>query len=215
MKILITGFDPFDGETLNPAWETVKGLPEELSGARIRTLQIPTAFQRAAERITEAMAEFMPDRVLMVGQAGGRAALSLEFVGINWQDGRIPDNDGFQPSGCLLEEEGETAYFATLPLGEMTLRIREAGIPAVISYSAGTYVCNTVLYRVLRHIAKNDLPCKAGFLHVPYTPEQVVDKAGGTPSMAVETILEGLLAALQGIIDPNPLRETGPLGQTE
>ena len=214
MKILITGFDPFGGETANPAWEAVKGLPDELAGATLKKIEIPTAFHRAARLIIDTMAAFRPDAVLMVGQAGGRSALTPEFVGINWQNGRIPDNDGFQPTGAFLEPDGETAYFATIPLSDMVASIRTAGIPAFVSYSAGTYVCNAVLYRVLHHISRNDLPCLAGFIHVPHTPDQAVDKSESTPSMAAETIRRGLEAALLGIIQPLGGDPAGPSGQT-
>ncbi len=215
MKILITGFEPFGGETVNPAWEAVQGLPKVLAGASLLKLRIPTAFNRAAASITNAMAQYRPDAILMVGQAGGRSALTPEFIGINWQDGRIPDNDGFQPLGTFLEPDEETAYFSTLSPDAMVARIRAAGIPAFVSYSAGTYVCNAVLYRVLHHVSRNGLPCRAGFIHVPFAPEQAVGKSQTTPTMATETIRQGLEAALMAIIRPDAGKPQGSFGQTE
>ena len=128
MTILITAFDPFGGEAINPAWEAVNQLDHEIAGAKIIKLQIPTAFMRASQVVAEAMAKVQPDYVLSIGQAGGRSAMTVEFVGINWQDGRIPDNDGFQPTGKPLEEAGDAAYFATLPTAAMVTQMRAAGV---------------------------------------------------------------------------------------
>ena len=215
MTILITAFDPFGGEKINPAWEAVQGLPDEIGGAKLVKLQIPTVFGNASEVIVRRIKEVRPDFILSIGQAGGRSAMTVEFVGINWQDGRIPDNSGFQPVGELLEKEGETAYFSTLPVTAMVLAMREAGVPAFISYSAGTFVCNAVLYRVLHHIHSNQLEAKAGFIHVPYSTGQGVTKPVGTPTMDLETIKAGIEAALRAMIEPTTKRSNPPMGQTE
>lgn len=215
MTILITAFDPFGGEAINPAWEAVQGLADEIGGAKLIKLQIPTVFESASEVIFNKMKDIEPDVVLCVGQAGGRSALTVEFIGINWQDGRIPDNAGFQPVGEPLEVTGETAYFATLPVNAMVLEMRRANVPAFLSYSAGTYVCNAVLYRVLHHIATNGLNCRAGFIHVPFSTGQGLDKPPGTPTMALETIRAGLEAAVRGILKPSFENFAGSMGQTD
>lgn len=215
MTILITAFDPFGGETINPAWEAVNRLADEIAGAKIVKLQIPTAFGRASQAIVERIQEVRPDHILSIGQAGGRSAMTVEFVGINWQDGRIPDNDGFWPLGEPLEKDGDAAYFATLPVNAMVTQMRGAGVPAFISYSAGTYVCNAVLYRILHYIQSNHLNCKAGFIHVPYSPKQAISKAQGTPTMDLATVQAGIEAAIYGILNSELDKSSGSMGQIE
>ena len=154
MKILITGFDPFGGETVNPAYEAVKLLPDTIAGAEIIKLEVPTRFHRAGAVLEDAMQRHKPDAVICVGQAGGRAAITPEKVAINLMDGRIPDNAGYQPVDVPIREDGETAYFTSLPVKAMVQRMRDAGIPAAVSYTAGTYVCNYLLYPLLYLIDK-------------------------------------------------------------
>ena len=137
MKILITGFDPFGGETVNPAYEAVKLLPDTIAGAEIIKLEVPTRFHRAGAVLEDAMQRHKPDAVICVGQAGGRAAITPEKVAINLMDGRIPDNTGYQPVDVPIREDGETAYFTSLPVKAMVQRMRDAGIPAAVSYTAG------------------------------------------------------------------------------
>lgn len=215
MTILITGFDAFGGETTNPAWNAVQALPDAIDGVRIEKLRIPTVFADGPRRVIEAMEAAAPDYVLSIGQAGGRSAMTVEFVGINWQDGRIPDNAGIQPDGTLLEETGETAYFTTLPVRSMIAAMRQAGVPAFVSYTAGTFVCNAVLYRVLHRISTRDLKIKAGFIHVPYLPSQAVDKPPGTPVLDQDTIRRGIEAAIRGMLQPTGEAEVLSLGRTE
>ena len=147
-KILVTGFDPFGGEPVNPAFEAVKLLPDEIAGATVVKLEIPTVFTRSATVVEEAMVREQPDYVLCIGQAGGRSALTVEKVAINLAEARIPDNDGEQPFDMPLREDGGTAYFATLPVKAMVKNINDHGIPAFMSYTAGTYVCNSIMYTV-------------------------------------------------------------------
>lgn len=154
MKILITGFDPFGGENVNPAYEAVKLLPDTIAGAEIIKLEVPTRFHRAGAVLEDAMQRHKPDTVICVGQAGGRAAITPEKVAINLMDGRIPDNAGYQPVDAPIREDGETAYFTSLPVKAMVQRMRDAGIPAAVSYTAGTYVCNYLLYTLLYLIDK-------------------------------------------------------------
>ena len=195
MKILLTGFDPFDREKVNPAFEAVKLLPGTIAGAQIVKLEVPTQFVRAGE----AMAEHKPDVVICVGQAGGRAAITPEKVAINLMDGRIPDNAGYQPVDVPIREDGETAYFTSLPVKAMVQRMRDAGIPAAVSYTAGTYVCNYLLYTLLYLIDKKYPHVRGGFIHVPYAMEQVINKPLGTPSMDLRQIARGLETAVEAV----------------
>ena len=199
MKILLTGFDPFDREKVNPAFEAVKLLPDTIAGAQIVKLEVPTQFVRAGEVLEAAMAEHKPDVVICVGQAGGRAAITPEKVAINLMDGRIPDNAGYQPVDVPIRADGPAAYFATLPVKAMVQRMRDAGIPAAVSYTAGTYVCNYLLYTLLYLIDKKYPNVRGGFIHVPYAMEQVINKPLGTPSMDLRQIARGLETAVEAV----------------
>lgn len=199
MKILITGFDAFGGETVNPAYEAVKLLPDTIAGAEIIKLEVPTQFHRAGAVLEDAMQRHKPDAVICVGQAGGRAAITPEKVAINLMDGRIPDNAGYQPVDVPIREDGETAYFASLPVKAMMQRMRDAGIPAAVSYTAGTYVCNYLLYTLLYLIDKKYPNVRGGFIHVPYAMEQVINKPLGTPSMDLRQIARGLETAVEAV----------------
>lgn len=177
--LLITGFEPFGGETINPAWEAVKALPEQIGGWQLRKLQIPTVFGLAAARTLACAAECRPDAVLCIGQAGTRSAVTPEYVGINLRHARIADNLGNQPQDEPVVPGGPTAYFATVPVRTMTAAIEAQGIPAAVSYTAGTYVCNDLLYTLLHHYAET--PVRAGFIHVPFLPEQAPQGVASMP----------------------------------
>ncbi|HFI0567050.1 TPA: pyroglutamyl-peptidase I [Streptococcus suis] len=199
MKIIVTGFDPFGGEAFNPALETIKSLPKTIAGAEMIIVEVPTVFDKAARVLEEKMAEHEPDAVLCIGQAGGRADLTPERVAINQDDARIPDNEGQQPIDRTIRSDGPAAYFSTLPIKAMVEAIRSAGIPASVSNTAGTFVCNHLMYQAL-YLAEKQFPkTKAGFLHIPYLPEQVVDKPG-LPSMSLETIVKGIKAAITALV---------------
>ena len=146
MKVLLTGFDPFGGESVNPAFEAIKLLPDTIAGAEIVKVEIPTEFTRSISCVEAAIKEHNPDVVIDVGQAGGRACVTVEKVGINLADARIPDNAGEQPSDEPLQADGPTAYFATIPVKAMVQNVREHGLPCHVSFTAGTYVCNCVMY---------------------------------------------------------------------
>src|SRR5699024_21227 len=139
MKILVTGFDPFGGEKINPAIEAVKLLPNTIKGAEIEKLEIPTVFHKSADVVREKMNEFKPDVVLNIGQAGGRMGLTPERVAINQDDARIPDNEGNQPIDVAIQEDGQPAYFTKLPIKAMVEAMKNAGIPASVSNTAGTF----------------------------------------------------------------------------
>lgn len=200
MKVLITGFDPFGGEKINPAWEAVRVLPDNIDGIEVVKLQIPTVFKKSAKKLFENIDSVKPDVVICVGQAGGRYEFSVERVAINVDDGRIPDNDGYQPVDSPVFEDGENAYFSTLPIKAIVEEVKKAGIPAAVSNTAGTYVCNHIMYSLLYYLNKNNLNIKGGFIHVPFIPEQVVEKKN-TPYMELTRITKALEISIKAIRD--------------
>ena len=200
MKILVTGFDPFGSDKINPAIEAVKKLPDTIKGAKIIKLEIPTVFNKSAQVVHQAIVKEQPDYVLNVGQAGGRSALTPERVAININDGRIPDNDGYQPLGEPIQADGDTAYFTQLPIKAIAKAIRAAGLPAIVSNTAGTYVCNHIFYQVQYMRTKEFPKLKAGFIHIPFLPEQVITRPN-QPSMALADIVKGLTAAIGAIVE--------------
>lgn len=194
-KVLITGFEPFGGERLNPSWEVVKQLNDlELVGTRIVARQLPCVFGAALEALNAAIDEVQPLMVLAVGQAGGRTDITIERVAINVDDARIPDNQGQQPVDEPIVAGGPAAYFSNLPIKAMVSSMREAGIPASVSQTAGTYVCNHVMYGLL-HRLSGQREVKGGFIHIPYLPEQAAAHPGA-PSMAASTVLFALELAV-------------------
>ena len=211
MKCLVTGFDPFGGEEINPALEAVKLLPEEINGAKIVKLEIPTVFGKSAEVVQTKIEEIQPDVVLNIGQAGGRFAISPERVAINVDDARIPDNEGNQPVDEAIQPQGQPAYFSQLPIKAMVAAMKEAGIPAVVSNTAGTFVCNHIMYQVQYMIDTKYPTLKGGFIHVPFVPEQVVDKPG-QPAMSLQDIAKGLEAAIGAIVDYQGKEDIKALG---
>ncbi|MCL2420469.1 MAG: pyroglutamyl-peptidase I [Defluviitaleaceae bacterium] len=190
-KVLITAFDPFGGEPVNPALEAVMRLPDEIDGVTIIKKEIPTVFGKSAEILCQALEQEKPDAVISVGQAGGRTHISIERVAINIDDARIPDNEGNQPIDMPIVEGGPTAYFATLPVKAIIRDLIDAGIPTAISETAGTFVCNHLMYAALHYAAEKQPDLKAGFIHIPYLPEQTLDKAK-MPSMSADSVADSL-----------------------
>lgn len=200
MKILVTGFDPFDKDIINPAYEAVKRLPDEIKEAKIIKLEIPTSFERSRIAIEEAIEKYSPDVILSIGQAGGRNEITIEKVAINLLEARIKDNDGYQPLDKPIKEDGETAYFTNLPIKGMVAHIKENNIPANISYTAGTFVCNSVMYNILYLIDKKFPHIKGGFIHVPFLPEQAVLKNPIPSSMSLDMISKAIELAIEAIL---------------
>ena len=190
-KLLVTGFDPFGGESVNPAREAVLRLPDALGGYEITKLEIPTVFGLAAETVLQAAEELCPHAILCVGQAGGRSAVTPEVVAINLREASIPDNAGNVPVNTPVVENAPAAYFATLPVRDMVQAVKEKGIPCTLSYSAGTFVCNDLLYTLLHRYRDTDV--RVGFVHIPYLPEQARE---GKPSMELDTVVEALTAMI-------------------
>ncbi|GHU62100.1 pyrrolidone-carboxylate peptidase [Clostridia bacterium] len=200
MKVLLTAFDPFGGDSVNPALEAVKLLPDELEGADITKLEVPTVFDESIQVVVSAIEKEKPDAVLCVGQAGGRFELTPERVAINVNDARIQDNKGNQPIDQPIYENGASAYFSTLPIKAMVLQIKETGLPSSVSNTAGTFVCNHLMYGVLYHLEKSYPKIRGGFIHVPFIPEQVVNRPSPVPSMSLSDIVKGLEAAVLAIV---------------
>ena len=196
MKIIVTGFDPFGGEKINPSIECVKALPE-IEGVELIRLELPTVFKESAKRLNEVINDVKPDAVLSVGQAGGRPGITMERIAINVDDARIPDNISQQPIDEEIQLDGEAAYFTTLPIKRIVKAIREAGILAEVSNSAGTFVCNHIMYQALFAATKADKPFKAGFMHIPFIPEQTTDK----PSLPLEESTKAVQIAIETIRD--------------
>ncbi|MBO9662629.1 pyroglutamyl-peptidase I [Dokdonella sp.] len=208
--ILLTGFESFGGERINPSREIVLALDGETIGAhRVVGAILPVAFSPTHVLLEALLEEHRPRLVLALGQAGGRGEISLERVAVNLIDARIADNDGLQPIDEAIVEGAPGAYFSTLPLKAMRARLHDLGIPAALSLSAGSYVCNQVFF-VLAHLLATRWPqARGGFVHVPLLPEQAVHHPG-QPSMALETMLAGVRAALEcALANGSDLRVAG------
>ncbi|KYH13715.1 pyroglutamyl-peptidase I [Staphylococcus kloosii] len=198
MKILIAAFDPFGGEKVNPALEAIKQLPEQIGEHLITKLEIPTVFHESKDVLAEALSQDRYEAVLTIGQAGGRFELTPERVGINIDDARIADNKGNQPIDALIQPQGAPAYFSNMPVKAMTEAIQNAGVPARLSNTAGTFVCNHILYQMGYLQATSYPELLFGFIHVPFIPAQVATKQN-VPSMSLDIIVQGLTAAIKAI----------------
>ena len=190
-KLLITGFDPFGGESVNPSWEAVKLLPDTIGDYQLHKLQIPTVFGLAPQKVLEAARAIEPDVIISVGQAGTRDSVTPERIGINMRSARIADNAGRIPVEESIVPGGPDGMFSTLPVAAMVDAIRAADLPAAISSTAGTFVCNDTLYSLLHHY--QGTPVRCGFIHVPWLPEQ------GTPDLTLERTVQALIAAISAL----------------
>ncbi len=199
MKILVTGFDPFGEESINPAFEAVKKLPSTIANATILKLEVPTIFNKSIDKVLASIEKEKPEIVICIGQAGGRFGITPERVAINLDDARIADNDGNQPLGKKIADYGENAYFSTLPIKSIAHTLQKAGIPSSVSNTAGTFVCNHLMYGVLHHIKQQKLSTRAGFIHIPFLLEQVVNKAD-KPGFSLETLTRGIELAIETCI---------------
>ncbi|MBQ9495393.1 MAG: pyroglutamyl-peptidase I [Treponema sp.] len=199
MKLLLTAFDPFGGDKVNPALEAVKLVTSPKKNIQIVKVIVPTVFKKSIKKVAAAIAKEKPDVVLCIGQAGGRFDMTPERVAINVDDARIKDNEGNQPIDMPIFEDGAPAYFSTLPIKAMVQAIRKAGIPASVSNTAGTFVCNHLMYGVLYTLAKKYPETRGGFMHVPFIPEQVVDRPAPAPSLSTKDIVRGIEAAISAI----------------
>ena len=203
-KLLITGFQPFDGESVNPALEVAKGLQgKTINGYEVIAREIPVVRFEALKAVQAAIEELQPNAVITIGQAGGRPDITVERVGINIDDFRIPDNKGNQPIDEPVVTGGPVAYWAPLPIKKMVANVKAQGIPASVSNSAGTYVCNHLLYGLLHYLTtqgKTAIP--AGFIHIPYLPEQMAVRSGKdaqVATMSLDTLLKGFEAMIAAL----------------
>ena len=192
--ILLTGFDPFGGSAHNPSWLIAQALHgQRIAGHQVVAAQLPTVFGQSLQRLQSLLQEHQPSVTLCLGLAGGRAALSIERIGININDARIPDNCGAQPIDTPVQADGPAAYFASLPLKAMLRSVQQAGVPCEVSQTAGTFVCNHVLYGLMHMLQAQGVGpagARGGFVHVPWLPGQ------GTPSLALRDMVRGIHAAL-------------------
>lgn len=191
-KLLITGFEPFGEEQINPSWEALKLLPDNIAGYDIHKLRLPVTFGEAARMVIDEADKIQPEVIVSIGQAGGREAITPELVGINLKNASIADNCGNKPIDEPIILNGADAHFSTLPVRKIANRITENGIPSKVSYSAGTYVCNDVLYTLLSHYKNTEV--LIGFIHVPYCKEQNKE-----PYMSLDDIAKALTIAIESI----------------
>ena len=190
-KVLLTGFEPFGGESINPSWEAVKQLHGEvIDDVSLVAEQLPTVFGESIAAIEQLIQQHEPDIVICVGQAGGRLHVTPERVAINLDDARIPDNKGNQPIDQSISEKGPVAYWSTLPIKRMVESMKERNVPASVSHTAGTFVCNHVFFGLMDYINRTSSSIRGGFIHIPFIPEQTIHKEA--PSLSLETIVEGI-----------------------
>jgi pyroglutamyl-peptidase len=196
MRVLLTGFEPFAGELVNPSWEVASRLADRrVSGCAVMAERLPTVFGASIACLRTALERYRPQAVVCLGEAGGRAAISIERVALNLDEARIPDNKGQQPVEIPVEPDGPAAYFTTLPVRAIVAKLLAAGIPAEISRTAGGFVCNHTFYGLMHHLGQAT-PVRAGFIHIPYLPEQAV-RHPGKASMELATTLRGIEMALE------------------
>ncbi|MFG0228246.1 pyroglutamyl-peptidase I [Achromobacter sp. 413638] len=190
--VLLTGIEPFDGETINPSWEAARRLDGAvIGGATVVARQLPCVLSEVLDRLHGALEETRPDLVVCLGQASGRSDVSVERVAINLVDARIPDNAGRQPIDEPVIAGGPGAYFSTLPVKAIVRALRQGGVPASASLTAGTYNCNAIFYGLSHYIATRRPELRGGFVHVPYLPEMAAAHPG-QPSMALDTLVAGV-----------------------
>lgn len=194
MRILITAFEPFQQESVNATMEALALLPDSAGGHVLIKKILPVEFGKAITAVEKLVDELSPDAVICLGQATGRTDVTPERVAINVSDARIPDNGGFQPADLPIRTDGPAAYFSTLPVRDMIAAMKSAGVPTSLSNTAGTFVCNNLMYGLLDHLARTGRNIPAGFIHIPATPAQAVERP--SPSLAPETVAKGLLAAI-------------------
>jgi len=201
MKILLTGFEPFDNSPINPSEQIVHTLASEsISGVQIDTAVLPVDLRHGPTALIDVVKVSEPEAIICLGQASRRAVISIERVAVNLLDFRIPDNSGNQVEDQPIEPNGPAAYFTTLPVRKIYDTLKAKGIPAELSLSAGTYLCNQVTFTLRHYLKEKDLKVSAGFIHLPALPEQAAQMKGSIPSMSLETMIQGIRFAIQVIV---------------
>jgi pyroglutamyl-peptidase len=209
-RLLLTAFEPFGGETTNPSLEAARRVKKKrFEGASLRVEELPVDRFRAIDSALDAIRNFKPDVVIMLGEAGGRFRINPERIAINVDDFRIPDNTGNQPADEPIVEGAPAAYFSTLPIRAITQRLNDARIPAAISNSAGTYLCNRLFFSVMHAIAVDRLTTRAGFIHLPYLHKQAINKPNDQPSMSLESISKAVKLAIEVALTESGRRPSG------
>ena len=213
MRVLITGFDKFGGESINPSNLCVNSLPDIIENIEIKKITLPTVFKDSSRVLEENIKSFSPSIVICVGQAGGRSKITPEHIAINIDDARIPDNIGNSPIDEIIRKDGENAYFSTLPIKAIVDELNKNNIPSAISNTAGTFVCNHIMYEALYITSKKYPNIKAGFIHIPYIEEQIKNKPN-MPYMKKEdiiTALELIIKTAVAYFDKEDTKVTGGL----
>lgn len=201
MKLLLTGFEPFGGSAVNPSEQAVHALAKDPPpGIELLTAILPVDKTAGPQALLKAIAEGEPDVVICLGEATGRAVISIERLAVNLMDFRIPDNKGEQAVDLPIDPDGPAAYFASLPVRKIQEAVTAAGVPCELSLTAGAYLCNQVMYTLLDHIAHEKPGMLGGFIHLPCLPQQAAGRAEKTPSMDLATILGGLRAAISTLV---------------
>ena len=204
-KLLLTAFEPFAGETINPSFEVAKAIEHfSFADAEVQTLMLPVDRFQAIEMTLKRISELQPDLVILLGEGSRRFRITPERVAINVDDFRIPDNTGNQPRGEAIVEDAPAAYFSTLPIYGIVERLIAAKIPAAISNTAGTYLCNRLFYSVMNFIAVEKLPAKSGFIHLPYVHEQTIEKPLDYPSLSLATTIEAVKIVIEVSLEAIP-----------
>jgi pyroglutamyl-peptidase len=211
-KLLLTAFEPFAGEIVNPSLEVARDIERiHFANAQVEVVTLPVARFDATDIAINRMRLTQPDVVLMLGEAGRRSRITPERVAINMDDFHIPDNAGHQPQGEPIAEDGPVGYFSTLPIASIVTQLKKEHIPAAISNSAGLYLCNRLFYTMMHTIAIEQLPIYAGFMHLPYLHEQIVNKPLDVPSMSCEIMTKAVRIAIEVSLQDssNHARQTG------
>ena len=196
MKVLVTGFEPFDREKINPSYEIVKALPDKWGKIEVIKKEVPVLYGEAIKVVVEEMRKNVADIVIMIGQAKGRAAITVERVAINVNDSKTPDNSKKILKGAPIVEGGPVGYFSTLPIYDIVKALKRIKIPVKISNTAGTFLCNSLFYGVMHEISTKKLNISAGFIHVPYLPLQAL-KSPDVPSMSLDLMIKGVRKAIE------------------
>ena len=203
MNIVLTGFEPFGQESMNPSWEAVRALPDQIGPATIIRYCLPVEYRAVRPKLLEILRTHQPYAMICIGQAGGRAVITPERIAINLMDARSADESGYLAEEEPIRPGGPDAYFSGLPIRSMVSRIQAQGIPAAPSLSAGTFVCNCTMYHLMDLIAHEGMHTKGGFVHLPYLPQQAAEKPSPVPSMALETMIQGLLCCVESVLPDN------------
>lgn len=197
--LLITGFDAFNLDKINPSSLAVKNLADQINNIKVIKKILPTKFKLASKKLDEYISHYNPDYVICVGQAAGRSKISLERVGLNLMDSTISDNSNYMPKDEIIHKDGDLAYLSNLSLKDLLKALKDEGISSEISYSAGTFVCNSVLYHLLYLIHKKQVKIQAGFIHIPLIASQLNENNQDLPTMDLEEIIKGLTIVINNL----------------